>query len=186
MGKLLRNYEYLRLPVSRIGRQKFLVISIIFGVLAVSLILATYRWPDLPYHRTLCPDKYAERMSLLKFFISIACSGIVATWWVTCSAKPNHDIYRISINTMSWAWTFLGVSILSAIAEVYLTYKDFWYNPLTAESAFANFVHEFFHSFVVHTLQATYVVTDLFFFLGWCVLILALVGTGKAGQTPLQ
>ena len=76
-------------------------------------------------HRELTQDKYRERIQLLKYFISIGFSVIGATWLLS---KDSIEAPYFSL--LKWAWIFIGTSLLGAISEIYLTYKDMYYWPI--------------------------------------------------------
>ena len=173
----------MRLPRTRVELQRSMIILVIFGAVAISLLLAVMDWPGLPSHRVLEKDKYLERMSLLKFFVSLGSSVIVATWFVTCSTKPRQQIFRISIPGLSWAWTCLGISMLSAVMEIYLTYKDFHYWKDFTPDEYRNMFHQIQHAFSWRLLHMTYTITSFLLFIGLTLTILSLVGTEEEVPT---
>ena len=113
----MKQKRIMRLPRTRVELQRSMIIAVPLGALAISLLLGVMDWPGLPSHRMLDEDKYLERMSLLKYFVSLGFSVIVATWYVSCSAKPHQQIFRISVSGLSWAWTCLGISLLSFFVD---------------------------------------------------------------------
>jgi hypothetical protein len=170
----------IRLPKSRLEWQRATVIGVVVLAFVVTLGRTICGWPGLPAHRMLSSAKYAERISLLKYFISLAFSAIVATWYVVCTAKtPRIRIFRISVSHMSWAWTLLSISVLSAVVEIYLTYKDFHYWTLIIAEGYANSLHRFYHAASLYMLHLTYKITDVFFFFGLLLVLLAVVISGE-------
>ena len=148
----------------------------IVGIVAVSLCWTIHEWPYLPRHRPLDASKYAERISLLKYFVSLGFSVIGATWYLVSGTPSGQRMSKRSLFLLSWAWTCLGLSLLSAIAQIYLTYKDFYYWPLVVAEGYASSFQKFKHAVGLHMLHGTYKVTDYLFFIGALLVVLALAG----------
>lgn len=179
----------MRLLSSRTQWQRLFVILAIAAAILMPLSLALYGWPSLPQHRSLDASKYSERISLLKYFVSLGFSVIGASWYLVSGTAGGQRMSGRSVAILSWGWTCLGISVLSAIVEVYLTYKDFYYWPLVVAEGYASGFHRFKHIFSLHMLHLTYKITDYLFFVGAVLVILALVGvlhsrqeSGKEGQ----
>lgn len=170
-------------PKSRIEWQRTTILAVVIGSLLISFCQGLIKWPELPVHRVLLDEKYAERMSLLKYFVSLGFAAIAATWYVACNAKPRQHIFQISVSCLSWAWTCLGISLLSCIVEIYQTYKDHYYWRTISIEGYASELQKFQHSVSLHLLHLTYSITDYLFFTGWVLLILAMVGTGRKTES---
>ncbi len=159
--------------------QRRIVVSVIFVAFLVPMLRtiswAIWGWPDFPKHRVLDTAKYAERMALLKYFISLGFSLVGATWYLVGSKACSFNLPKRFRCLLSWAWTFLGISLLSAIAQIYFTYKDFYYWPLVVAEGYASKLHHMEHCVVLHMLHFSYRTTDYCFFLGVLFLVIAFI-----------
>ena len=119
-------------------------------------------------HRELPQDKYRERIQLLKYFISIGFSVIGATWLLS---KDSIEAPYFSL--LKWAWIFIGTSLLGAISEIYLTYKDMYYWPILEKEGIKFSIKKYAFTRILHN---SYIMTDLSFFLGAILIVLSLIG----------
>ncbi len=170
-----------RIPSKSEDLQKGFVIIVMLLVVLIPLGKAVsweiWDWPSFPKHRDLDPKKYAERISLLKYMISLGFSIIGATWLFAHGTIGGSSINPKNRLLLNWAWAFLGIAVLSGFLEIYLTYKDFHYWPLIAAEGGGSSFRIFLHCFSIHILHLSYYVTDLFFFAGAVILILSLLGS---------
>ncbi|MCK4827209.1 hypothetical protein KA005_66380 [bacterium] len=159
--------------------QRRIVVLVIFLAFLILLLRtiswAIWGWPDFPEHRTLSGAKYAERVTLLKYFISLGFSLVGATWYLVSSRTCSFTLPKRFRCLLSWAWTFLGISLLSAIAQIYLTYKDVYYWPLIVKEGYAGKLHQMNHCIGLHMLHFSYHATDYGFFLGVLLLVIAFI-----------
>ncbi len=153
--------------------QKVCVLTATALFVLIPMIQVVFDWPQIPKHRALNVDKYTERIILLKYFMSLGFTVIGATWYLVTANKNTMNKKTISI--MSWSWTCLGVSMLSNIIEIYLTYKDFYYWPLILSDGYVSSLHKFKHILSIRMLHMTYKVTDYLFFAGCFLMIIALL-----------
>jgi len=164
--------------------QRVIVFSVVICGLLVPILLtlswAVLDWPDFPEHREIDAAKYSERIALLKYFISLGFSLVGATWFLVNNKADFLVLTKHFRCMLSWAWTFIGISLLSAITQIYFTYKDFHYWPLIVESGYNSKLHHLKHCASIHILHFTYKATDYFFFLGALFLIIALIGVLQA------
>ena len=160
--------------------QKTILFSVFFVVLLISILCGIswqlFGWPAFPKHRDLSPEKYTERMTLLKYFISLGFTVIGATWYLISNKMSKMVLSKQFLKLLSWAWTFIGISLLSAIIQVYLTYKDEYYWPLLVEENYSEFLSQMKHCIGLHILHNTYKMTDYSFFIGAFLLVIAFSG----------
>ena len=167
----------MRCTGTRTTWQRAMVVAVIVGGIVLSICRAINEWPSLPLHHPLDAGKYAERVSLLKYFMSLGFSVIGGTWYLVSSTPAGQKMSRASLSILSWAWTCLGISLLSAIVEIYLSYKDFYSWPVWTNEGYTGPVHRFRHAVYLNILHCTYMVTDYLFFAGAGLVVIALVGS---------
>ncbi len=168
--------------------QKRFVVIVLLLLFFVPVIGATsfalWNWPGFPEQLPLSLEKYKERMALLKYMISLGLSIIGATWLLANGAFRGPQLSGKSRLLLSWAWTFFGISALSAFIEIYLTYKDFYTWPLVMCGNDYTTIVQWRHAAYTFMLKGTYFVTDLSFLTGGVTLVLALLGVLHIKNTP--
>ncbi len=159
--------------------QRIMVFSVILIGFLVCILLAlswgVLGWPDFPKHRTLDIAKYTERTKLLKYLISLSFSVIGATWYLACIQGDKLALPKRFYTLLSWTWTFLGISVLTATAQIYFTYKDLFHWQLVVAEGYTSKLQHIKHCAALHILHLSYRMTDYFFFLGAFFLIMVLL-----------
>jgi len=156
---------------------------LLVGILAVFIIptlqavcWGIWGWPPFPKHRTLSSDKYQERVTLLKYMISLSFSLIGATWYLASGSFGQQRLERLSRNLLAWSWTLLGIAALSAVAQIWLSYRDLWYWQMRMAEGAMPVLDVAKHFINLRILHATYKIADYSFFGGALLMVLAFAG----------
>lgn len=75
-------------------------------------------------------NKYRERVSLLRFTISLC--GAVAAFLVTVSKDANIEFNRAILSYTLLVW---GISMTSGVGAYVLSYREIWYHPRLPEKS---------------------------------------------------
>ncbi len=167
------------LPDDTYTRQKWFIWAVLLALILVPIALTlswrVFGWPGLPEWEKSEPEHYAERITLLKYMISLGLSIIGATWFLatkTSSQVPRNDsIFR----PLSWAWTFLGIAILAAFVELYFNYKGYFSWHVSLEDLTVATFKRVRYYWVLRCSGMSYLVCDTSFFVGAVLLVLAAI-----------
>ncbi len=132
---------------------------------------------EFPEHRKLEVYRYAERLSFLKYAISLCFSIIGATWFLAAGRSGKSLLSEKTRLLLRWSWTLMSVGIISAALQIFLSYKDCYYWPLIeAEGGYPSLYQEVRHCAYTHMLHFSYrfCVGPMFF--GGVMLVLSLTG----------
>jgi len=178
------------LPRDTYTRQKWLIVATLFSLFVVptaqSLSWSVFEWPAFPEYRNLDEDEewYRDRMDLLKYTIALGLSVIGATWFLA-----TRDSVRVSSDgpgyrLLSWAWTFIGLAILSGFLQIFLTYKAYHYWAKIVEEGYGSSYARARHCAYTRALQVTYMVTISYFVIGGVILVYAVTGLLHKTHSP--
>jgi len=120
------------LPSSTYARQKWLIIGFLLLLVVVpalgSLSWAVFDWPAFPELGEVSRERYEDRADLLKYMISLGLSIIGASWFLVTRESLRISSDDRDYKLLSWSWTFIGIGVLIAFLELFLCYKEHYYD----------------------------------------------------------
>lgn len=161
--------------------QKWLIAAAVFALFVIptlqSLSWCVFDWPGFPEKSPiLCREWYEDRMDLLKYVISLSMAAIGATWYLATRDSIQISSDDRDYKLLSWAWTTIGIAILSGFLQIFLTYKSFHYWPKVVEEGYSSMYAQARHYAYARALQITYKVTISSFVVGGAVMLFAAIG----------